>query len=101
MPQGCNVSFRQLRTKWTALKAWLHLKAMSSFRKYRSKLGPAIAAPDDDHARVEADQRFQAALAQAIAAGGERVEAVRATVALERGTKPSRWRATRAQRDAR
>ena len=77
------------------------LEAMSSFRKHWSKLGPAIAAPDDDHARVEADQRFQAALAQAIAAGGERVEAVRATVALERGTKPSRWRATRAQRDAR
>ena len=44
----------------------------------------------DDHALVEADQRFQAALAQAIAAGGERVEAVLATVHLERRTKRSR-----------
>jgi hypothetical protein len=30
-----------------------------------------IAAPDD-HALVEADQRFQTAIAQAIAVGGER-----------------------------
>jgi hypothetical protein len=67
------------------------LEVMSSFRKYRSKLGPAIAAPDDDHALVEADQRFQAALAQAIVARGERVEAVQATVDLKRRrTKPSR-----------
>ena len=60
------------------------LEAMSSFRKHRSKLGPPIAAPDDDHALVEADQRFQAALDQAIAAGGERKEAVEATVALKK-----------------
>ena len=49
---------------------------MSSFRKHRSKLGPPVATPDDDHALVEADQRFQAALDQAIAAGGERKDAV-------------------------
>ena len=51
---------------------------------YHSKLDPPIVAPDDDHVRVEADQRFQAALAQAIVAGGERVEAVYATVQLAR-----------------
>ena len=77
------------------------MKAMSSFRKYRSKLGPAIAAPNDDHAVVEADQRFQAAMAEAIVAGGERVEAVYATVQLKRRTEPSRWREARGQRDAR
>jgi len=54
--------------------------AMISFRKHRS-----IAAPDD-HALVEADQRFQTAIAQAIAVGGERVEAVEATVDLKRRT---------------
>ena len=68
---------------------------------YHSKLDPPIVAPDDDHVRVEADQRFQAALAQAIAAGAERFEAVYTTVHLERTTKPSRWREGRAQRDAR
>ena len=68
---------------------------------YHGKLGPAIAEPSDDHALVEADERFQSALAQAIAAGGERIEAVYATVDLKRRTEPSRWRAARAQRDAR
>ena len=43
--------------------------------------------PDEQHARlVAADQRFQAALAQAIAAGDERIEAVQATVQLKRRT---------------
>jgi hypothetical protein len=59
----------------------------------RSKLvsEPPLAAPVDEHARlVEADQRFQAALAQAIAAGGERVEAMQATVDVKRRTKLSR-----------
>ena len=69
---------------------------MSSYRNQWSKLvAPPLAAPEDDHALVEADQRFQTALAQAIAAGGERVEAMRATVQLKRRTKPSRWRAAR------
>jgi hypothetical protein len=50
-----------------------------------------IAAPDEHAQLVEADQRFQAALDQAIAAGGERVEAVQATVQLKkRHTKLSR-----------
>jgi len=53
---------------------------MSSFGKHRS-----IAAAAD-HALVEADQRFQTAIAQAIAVGGERVEAVEATVDLKRRT---------------
>ena len=53
---------------------------MSTFRKHRS-----IAAAAD-HALVEADQRFQTAIAQAIAVGGERVEAVKATVDLKRRT---------------
>jgi hypothetical protein len=53
--------------------------------------GPPIAAPDEHAQLIKADQRFQAALAQAIAAGGERVEAVEATVALKpRHTKLSR-----------
>jgi hypothetical protein len=59
----------------------------------RSKLvsEAPIGAPGDERAQlVEVDQRFQAALAQAIAAGGERVEAVQATVDLKRRTKP--WR---------
>jgi hypothetical protein len=51
---------------------------------HRSKLasGPGIAAPDDGHALLEADQRFQAAPDQAIAKGRERIEAVEATVQL-------------------
>jgi hypothetical protein len=59
----------------------------------RSKLvsEPPIGAPGDERAQlVQADQRFQAALAQAIAAGGERVEAMQATVDLKRRTKSSR-----------
>ena len=41
-------------------------------------------APPDEYARlVEADLRFQAALGQAIATGGERIEAVKATVQLK------------------
>jgi hypothetical protein len=51
--------------------------------------GPGIAAPDDGHALLEADQRFQAALDQAIAKGRERIEAVEATVQLKRHTKLS------------
>jgi hypothetical protein len=62
---------------------------MSSMSKLVSE--PPIGAPGDERAQlVEADQRFQAALAQAIAAGEERVEAVQATVYLKRRTKPSR-----------
>ena len=63
---------------------------MSKHRNLRdarlSKLasGPAIAEPNDDHALVEADQRFQAALDRAITAGRERVEAVEATVDVKR-----------------
>ena len=59
----------------------------------RSKLvsEPPIGAPGDERAQlVEADQRFQAALEQAIAAGGERKQAVEATVTLKkRRRKPS------------
>ena len=58
----------------------------------RSKLasGPAIAVPEDEHVQlVDADQRFQAALEQAIGAGGECVEAVQTTVQLKRHTKLS------------
>ena len=50
---------------------------------------PPIAPPDEHAQLVEADERFQAALDQAIAAGGERVEAVEATVVLKRRTKLS------------
>jgi hypothetical protein len=49
---------------------------------------PPIAVPDEHAQLVEADQRFRAALGQAIAAGGERIEAVEATVQLKRRT---RW----------
>jgi hypothetical protein len=45
---------------------------------------PPIAAPDEHAQFVEADQRFRAALGQAI---GERIEAVEATVQLKRRTK--------------
>jgi hypothetical protein len=75
-------------------KGWLHLEAMSShhhnFRPgQRNKLvsEPPIAAPDEHAQWVEADQRFQAALGLAIAAGGERIEAVEATVQLKQRTK--------------
>ena len=50
-------------------------------------LEPPIGVPDEQHAQVAADQRFQAALAQAIAAGNERFEAVYATVDVKRRTK--------------
>jgi hypothetical protein len=84
------------------------VKAMSRHRHYRppgqqNKLAsePPIAAPDEHAQLIKADRRFQAALAQAIAAGGERVEAVEATVALKsRHTKLSRQRKARAQREA-
>ena len=62
------------------------------FRPRQGKLvsGPPIAPADDEHRQlVDADQRFQAALEQAILAGGERVEAVVATVQLKRHTKLS------------
>jgi hypothetical protein len=49
-----------------------------------SRSAPTVAAPDDGHALLEADQRFQAALDQAIAKGRERIEAVEATVQLKR-----------------
>jgi hypothetical protein len=71
------------------------LEAMSSHHNFRpgqrNKLvsEPPIAAPDEHAQLVEADQRFQAALDQAIAAGGERVEAVQATVHLKRRSKLS------------
>jgi hypothetical protein len=75
----------------TALKPWLHWD--DERRAAESKLvsEPPIGAPGDERAQlVEADQRFQAALAQAIAAGEECLEAVQATVYLKRRTKPSR-----------
>jgi hypothetical protein len=71
------------------------LEAMSSHHNFRpgqrNKLvsEPPIAAPDEHAQLVEADQRFQAALDQAIVAGGERVEAMQATVHLKRRTKLS------------
>ena len=46
--------------------------------------GAARLVPDEHARLVEADQRFQAALGQAIAAGDERIEAVEATVQLKR-----------------
>jgi hypothetical protein len=69
------------------------LEAMSSHHNFRpgqrNKLvsEPPIAASDEHPQLVEADQRFRAALGQAIAAGGERIEAVEATVQLKRRTK--------------
>jgi hypothetical protein len=69
------------------------LKGMSSHHNFRpgqqNKLvsEPPIAAPDEHAHLVEADQRFRAALGQAIAAGAERIEAVEATVQLKRRTK--------------
>ena len=64
---------------------------MSDRQRNKLVLEPPLAAPGDERARlVEADQRFQAALAQAIAKGGERVEAMQATVDVKRRTKPSR-----------
>jgi hypothetical protein len=69
------------------------LAPMSSPRDFRPEqqnkllLEPPLAVPGDEHLQlVKADQRFQAALAQAIASGGERVEAVYATVDVKRRT---------------
>jgi hypothetical protein len=72
------------------------LEAMSSHHNFRpgqqNKLvsEPPIAAPDEHAQFVEADQRFRAALGQAIAAGAERIEAVEATIQLKRRTKLAR-----------
>ena len=69
------------------------LEAMSNFRPgQQNKLvsEPPIAAPDEHAQFVEADQWFRAALGQAIAAGGERIEAVEVTVQLKRRTKLAR-----------
>jgi hypothetical protein len=63
------------------------LDAMSGHRHGQGNkliLEPPIAAPDDHARLVEADQRFQVVLGQAIAAGDERIEAVEATVQLKR-----------------
>ena len=74
------------------------LEAMSSHHNFRpgqrNKLvsESPIAAPEEHAPLVEADQRFRAALGQAIAAGGERIEAVEATVQLKRRTKLPRHR---------
>ena len=63
---------------------------MSSHRNFREGqqnkllLEPPLGVPDDYEQLVRANQRFQAALAQAIAAGGERKEAVEATVSLKK-----------------
>src|SRR6516162_11114006 len=78
---------------WTRTTLMATLEAMSSHHNFRAgqqnKLvsEPPIAAPDEHAQLVEADQRFRAALGQAIAAGGERIEAVEATVQLKRRTK--------------
>jgi len=70
-----HVRSRQVRTKWTAAEGMATLEAMSSHHNFRpgrqNKLvsEPPIAAPDEHAQLVEADQRFQAALGQAIAAG--------------------------------
>jgi hypothetical protein len=52
-------------------------------------LEPPIGGSEEHAQQVAADQRFQAALARAIAAGDERIEAVQATVQLKRRTKLS------------
>ena len=70
---------------------------MSSHRDYpppgqqnKLVLEPPIAAPDHHAQLVEADERFRAAMAEAIVAGGERVEAMYATVDVKRRTKRDR-----------
>ena len=71
------------------------VEAMSSHRNFRDGqrnkllLDPPIGGPDEHEQQVKADQYFQAALDQAIAAGDERIEAVEATVALKRRTRLS------------
>ena len=70
---------------------------MSSHRNFRDGqqnkllLDPPLGVPDEYEQLVRADQRFQAALDRAIAAGGERKDAVEATVTLKkrRRSKPS------------
>ena len=65
---------------------------MSSPRDFRPEhqnkllLEPPIGGSEEHAQQVAADQRFQAALARAIAAGDERIEAVQATVQLKRRT---------------
>src|SRR2546428_13853603 len=57
---------------WRSLRVTLGVAPPRILRPaHRSKLasGPGIAVPDDGHALLEADQRFQAALHQAIAKG--------------------------------
>jgi hypothetical protein len=88
---GCGFSERHppLRAAVDSAEGMATLEAMQSPPRAGNKLilEPPIAA-SDEHARlVEADQRFQAALGQAIATGGERIEAVEATVQLERRRK--------------
>jgi hypothetical protein len=62
---------------------------MSDGQRNKLVSEPPIGAAGDERAQlIEADQHFQAALTQAIAAGGEHVEAVQATVDLKRRTKP-------------
>ena len=74
---------------WPALdsvEGKLTLEAMSGHRHEQgSKLisEQPVATPDDHARLVEADLRFQAALDVAIATGGERIEAVNATVQLK------------------
>ena len=82
------------------------LEAMSSRYNFRAGLQnklvsePPIAAPDEHAQWVEADQRFRAALGQAIAAGRGRIEARSSHGAIEaaahgrRGFCPARivWR---------
>jgi hypothetical protein len=87
---------RRHRGHVDSAEATATLEAMSSHHNFRpgqqNKLvsEPPIAAPDEHARLVEADQRFRAALGQAIAAGGERIEAVEATVQLKRRTKLAR-----------
>jgi hypothetical protein len=58
---------------------------MSDGQRNKLVSEPPLGAPGDEREQfVKADQRFQAALTQAIASGGERVEAVQATVDLKR-----------------
>jgi len=65
------------------------LAAMGSFHKQQTKLvlDPPLAAPDEHAQWVAADQRFQAALDQAIADGRERIAAVQATVQAGRAVR--------------
>ena len=72
----------------TALKLG-YTGMMSDGQQNKLVSEPPIAAPDEYAQLVQADQRFRAALAQAIAKGGERVEAMQATVDVKRRTKPS------------